>query len=193
VTLSGTYVADFDNANVGTGKAVTVSGYSINNSNYSLMQPTVLTANITAKALTITGLTADNKLYDTLTTATLSGTESLVGVLGSDTVTLSGTYVADFDNANVGTGKAITVSGYSINNSNYSLTQPTGLTANIAPKALADTVLSVSQLPTEKIGLYDTFFLYKEASEAVNKKVNNINYGYFLEQKNKTANKTHNP
>ena len=53
-------------------------------------------------------------------------------------VTTNG-YVANFNNASVGNGKPVTVSGLSLGGSasgNYMLTQPTGLSANITPKAL---------------------------------------------------------
>lgn len=51
VTLSGTAVATFASSSVGNGIAVTVTGYAITGSaaaNYNLVQPTGLTANITA-------------------------------------------------------------------------------------------------------------------------------------------------
>jgi hypothetical protein len=135
-------VGTFDTAAVGTGKTVTVSGLTLSGAdagNYSLTQPTT-TADITPKNLTVTGITADNKVYDGNTTATLnSGSAVLVGVVGSDDVTLdvSGA-VGTFDTANVGTGKTVTVSGLALSGAdtgNYSLTQPT-TTANITAKNL---------------------------------------------------------
>ncbi len=95
--------------------------------------PTVLST-VTAKALTISGITANNKVFDGNTTATLSGTPSLVGVNGSDNVLLGGTPVATFASSAAGNNIAVTVTGYTISGtaaSNYTLTQPTGLTANI--------------------------------------------------------------
>jgi trimeric autotransporter adhesin len=138
--VSGTY----DDYNVGTGKTVSVTGLSISGTkaaNYTLASTVASGAvgEIIAKALSITGLTADNKVYNRSTTATLSGTGALDGVEAGDTVTLGGTYSANFADWNVGTNKAITVSGYTLggaNSHNYTLTQPTSLTANIAPKTL---------------------------------------------------------
>ena len=81
----------FSDKSVGTGKTVTVAGLSISGlsaSNYTLTQPTT-TADITAKNLTITGVTATNKLYDRTTTATLSGTAALNGIVSGDTATLN--------------------------------------------------------------------------------------------------------
>ncbi len=95
--------------------------------------PTLLST-VTAKALTITGLTANNKIFDGNTTTTLSGTPTLVGVVGSDNVTVTGTPVATFVSSAVGNNIAVTVTGFTISGiaaSNYTITQPTGLTANI--------------------------------------------------------------
>ncbi|MDP3392148.1 MAG: YDG domain-containing protein, partial [Sediminibacterium sp.] len=144
VSLAGTAASTFADANVGTGKAVTVTGYTLSGSaatNYSLTQPTGLTADITAKGLTISGLTASNKVYNATTAASLTGTAALVGVEAGDVanVALAGTATSTFADANVGTGKAVTVTGYSITGSaatNYSLTQPAGLTADITAKGL---------------------------------------------------------
>jgi hypothetical protein len=137
VTLGGTPVATFATATIGTGKAVSVTGFTLsgaNAGNYTLTQPTGLSANITAKALTITGLTANNKVYDGNTTATLSGTAALTGVVSPDAVTLGGTPVATFASAEVGDNIPVSVTGYTISGAdagNYTVTQPTGLTANI--------------------------------------------------------------
>src|ERR1035437_3819927 len=93
--------------------------------------------------LTVSGITAANKPYDGGTTATLNtSTAALVGVVSGDDVTLSGTAVGAFSNANVGTSKIVTVSGLTLGGtaaSNYSLTQPT-TTANITK---ADATIAV--------------------------------------------------
>ena len=84
------------------------------------------------------GITANNKVYDGTTVATLSSNNVvLAGVLPADAgnVRLSTNgYVANFSNPNVGTNIAVTVSGLTLTGSaatNYTLTQPTGLAANI--------------------------------------------------------------
>jgi len=84
---------------------------------------------VAAKALTLTGLTASDKAYDGLTTASVSGTASLTSgqVVGIDDVTLSGTASYSFSTATVGTSKPITTSGLSLSgasSANYSLTLP---------------------------------------------------------------------
>ena len=143
-SVSGTPTATFASANIGTAIAITVSGYTAPSANYTLTQPTGLTANITAAPLSIT-VAADNKTYDGTTTATL-GTATLNGVIAADVsnVTLSGSGVtAAFANATVGNSKAVTLTGsYTISGSasgNYSLTQPSGLTANITQAVLTVT------------------------------------------------------
>jgi hypothetical protein len=141
------YVANFASANAGNGIGVTVSGLTLTGSaaaNYNLSQPSGLTANITKAGVTISsGITANNKVYDGTTTATItSNNVVLAGVLAGDVgnvfVSTNG-YVANFASAGAGNGIGVTVSGLTLTGSaagNYNLTQPSGLTANITPKAL---------------------------------------------------------
>ena len=136
------YTANFASAGVGNAIGVTVSGLSLTGSaagNYSLSQPTGLSANITGKGVTInSGISANNKVYDGTTAATItSNAVVLSGVLAGDVgnVRLSTNgYTANFTSANVGTNIAVTVSGLSLTGSaagNYTVSPPAGLTANI--------------------------------------------------------------
>ena len=144
VTVGGTGSGVFANKNVGTGKAVTVSGFTLSGAdagNYAVVQPTGVTANIIAASLAVTGLTVSNKVYDAGTTATLGGTAAITALAG-DTVSLGGTASGAFADKNVGTAKAVTVSGNTISGAdagNYNLVQQTGLTANITPATLTYT------------------------------------------------------
>ena len=107
--------------------------------NYSITQPSSITANITKAPLTISGITADNKIYDGNTTASLSGTPVLNGIVNSDDVSVSGTVVATFNNKNVGIAKPVSVNGYTLSGTkadNYFVSQPTGLNANVSTLAL---------------------------------------------------------
>ncbi len=133
----------FADANVGTGIAVTAALTlgGADAGNYSVIQPTGLTGNITTKALTITGLTGANKVYNGLTTAIFTGTAAYSGLVNAETFTVSGTPSASFATAAVGTGKAITITGYTAPTANYSLTQP-ALTANITTAPLTITGLT---------------------------------------------------
>jgi len=132
----------FANKNVGTGITVTATGYTLSgtdSANYIISaQPSGLTANITPKSLTITSIAAGNKAYDGTTTATITG-GTLSGILGSDDVTLTdGT--GTFADKNVGAGKIVTATGYTLtgnNAENYILSaQPAGLSADITPASL---------------------------------------------------------
>ena len=156
-SLSGVMAADsanvslnrlgtFASKNVGTGIAVTaaetLSGSGA--SNYTLTQPTGLSANITPASLTVANATASNKVYDGTTAVTLNGT--LSGVIGGEAVTLNPS--GSFASKNVGTAVAVTASDTLSGSaaSNYTLTQPTGLSANITAKPI-----TVSATGTDKV------------------------------------------
>ena len=84
------------------------------------------------------GVTANGKVYNANTTAVLGGTAA-IAALGTDVVTLGGAGSGVFADKNVGNGKAVTVTGYSISGTdagNYSLAQPTGLTADVTVRPL---------------------------------------------------------
>jgi autotransporter-associated beta strand protein len=98
---------------------------------------------VNAKTLTVSGATALSKYYDGTTNAIITGT--LVGVLSGDTATLNGT--GYFASSVVGTGISVTSTSTlgGASGSNYSLNQPTGLSANIYASgvwtgAAADTI-----------------------------------------------------
>jgi hypothetical protein len=150
--LTGSYSAAFADKNVGTGKAVSVTGLSISGidaSNYALSSTTdSTTADISAKVLTVTGATAQNKVYDSTTAATISGA-TLSGVVGTEDVSLSNATVGTFASKNVGTGIAVstlpmTLTGADIGN--YTLTQPVGLSANITARTLTLDATGVSRV-----------------------------------------------
>src|SRR5207244_7563523 len=67
---------------------------------------------ITAKALTITAQT-NSKTYDSTTSA--AAVPVVVGLVGSDTVTGK---AETYDTANVGAGKTLSVSAYTVNDGN---------------------------------------------------------------------------
>jgi filamentous hemagglutinin family protein len=147
VTLAGTGSGAFADKNVGTAKAVTVSGYTLagtDATNYAIVQPAGLSADITPATLAVTGLSAASRVYDATTAATLSGTAVLAPALGADVVTLSGTASGSFADKNVGTAKAVALGGLSLAGAdagNYVITAP-GLSADITPATLAVTGLA---------------------------------------------------
>ncbi len=145
--------ASFASAGAGTGITVTATGLTLSGSrasNYTLSSSSsTTTANITPKNLTITGAAANDKVYDGTTTATLNlSGATLQGIVGSDHVNLqTGNATGIFADKNVGTGKVVTASGFGISgpeSSNYTLSQPAGLTANITPKPLTVTGITAN-------------------------------------------------
>jgi hypothetical protein len=112
--------------------------------NYSLTQPSGLTADITAKELTVTGAIAESKVYDGTKGATISGA-TLSGVVGSEDVVLDNATSGTFAQKDVGNDIAVThsmtISG--MDTGNYSFTKPSGLTADITAKELIVTGASV--------------------------------------------------
>ncbi|PZR11379.1 MAG: hypothetical protein DI539_20685, partial [Flavobacterium psychrophilum] len=147
----GTYTATFNDASVADNKNVTVV-YQLTGSQagkYVLTQPTGVTADITAKQLTISGLQADNKTYDGTTTATLTGTPVINGVISPDAVSLTGTGIGVFSDPNVGAAIPVTVTGYNITGTdaaNYTLQQPQGITANITSATLQNQTITFNAL-----------------------------------------------
>jgi gliding motility-associated-like protein len=131
-------VGTYSTSSVGTGKTITVS-YTldgVDKDNYIKPLDKVYTDGvITAKPLTVTGVTTSNKVYDGTNIATLTG-GTLVGVISPDVVnfTASGT----FSQSTVGTGISIK-STSTIDNRNYSLTQPTLTARDITAKPLTIT------------------------------------------------------
>jgi gliding motility-associated-like protein len=131
--------ATFNNKNIGASKAVTVSGITLTGTdagNYTLTSATATgTASITVNSLTISATVLD-KVYDGNTSAT--ATLTVNRVTGDDlTVNKTG---ATFNNKNIGTSKAVTVSGITLTGTdagNYTLTSATATgTASITVRSL---------------------------------------------------------
>jgi gliding motility-associated-like protein len=131
---------NFDTKDAGTAKPITVTGYTAPSTNYTLTQPTGLTANITPAPITIAGISGANKVYDRNTTASVTGTPIYIGLVAGENLNVVGTPTYSFANKKAGTAKPITVSGFTAPNGNYTLSaQPTGITADITPKLLTVT------------------------------------------------------
>ena len=139
VSLAGG-AATFDTKNVGTDKTVTGTGFTLSGAdagNYALAS-TTLTATADINAASLTGsFTANDKTYDGTASATIA-TRSLSGVLGSDSVNLSGG-TATFSDKNVGNGKTVTGAGFTLSGAdagNYTLSGVGTTTADITPATL---------------------------------------------------------
>ena len=146
--FTGSYSGVFANANVGTGKTVTItSSYTgVDVSNYSVTDQTSTTSDISAKALTATA-SASNKVYDGSSAAT--STLTLSGFVGSETVT--STNSSTFNNKNAGTGKTVTVNSITLADgsngglaANYSISTGQTTTANVNAKALTVSGITAS-------------------------------------------------
>jgi filamentous hemagglutinin family protein len=158
VNLDGTVTSgSFDDKNVGTGKLVTadLSPLSLSGTdagNYDITGVlAALSANITPASLTVDGLSAQNKVYDATTTATIVGTPTLNGVLGADVVNVSGTGAGTFVTANVGTDIDVTPTVGSLalsgtDSGNYLITGVNGpMAADITPATLTITAIDDSK------------------------------------------------
>jgi hypothetical protein len=112
---------------------------------------TAVTLTVAQKALTITGAVAQSKVYDGNLSATVDFTAaSLLGVVSGDTVTINSSgYSASFANGSVGTAKPVTVLGVTLGGGdagNYSLSQPSGLTATISRRPVSASIVAAGKV-----------------------------------------------
>ncbi len=134
--------ATFTDKNAGTGKTINGTGFTLSGtaaSNYTLASSNLTTtADISKKSLT-GNFTAQNKVYDGNRDATISG-GSLDGVVGTEDVGLDRSSAsALFDTKDVGTGKTVTGSGFSLSGdarNNYTLGSVSDTTADITRKSV---------------------------------------------------------
>lgn len=140
----------FENASAGTAKTVYISGVTINGgdaTNYTLTQPTTK-ADIIGIPVTISGVTANDKVYNGNTTASLNtASAALVGVSIGDAVTLvKSSATGTFNNKNVGTSKTVTTSGFTLSGADaakYLPVQPV-TSASITAASLSVTGVTAS-------------------------------------------------
>ena len=155
--------SNYSNANVGIGKATTISYLLANGSglaaNYSIA-PLASTADITARSITAS-ISATDKVYDGTDVAAATG--SATGVAGASVaVTVSN---AKFNNANVGTDKAVTAN-VAIADANYSLTAATAATtADITVKQLTPAIVANNKI-------FDNSTVATLSNQTVNEVVN---------------------
>ena len=156
-SVTGITLAYLDK-NVGTNKTVTAIGATLsdgnNGLNYNLSYAFSSLSSITRKAITLSGITADNKVYDGTTTATVNtsgvtnATWVTAGMISGDTLTVSAT--GTFADKNVGTSKVVTLNSTygGADAGNYNITSQVNTTADITPKSLTVTGLSA---PSSKV------------------------------------------
>lgn len=85
---------------------------------------------VAPKELTITGVAATDRPYDKTNTVAITG-GTLVGVLGGDVVNATVPATGTVEAPDAGTGLAVTLGEITIDNPNYTLVQPTGITVTI--------------------------------------------------------------
>lgn len=129
-------------------RAGTVSITAMQNGDamYDTAAPVVQDLLITPLELMVSGAVAENKEYDGSTDAAISGA-AISGVLPSDDVILVDAERGQFAQADVGTALdvAVAMSLSGADSANYSLVQPSGLTADISQKGLTLTAADASR------------------------------------------------
>ena len=143
-TVTATGGSTFNTKDVATANLVTVNSVVLADgangglaSNYSLAAGETAAANITRRPLSVTA-TGLNKVYDGNTVAAVTLADNRVA---GDALTLIDT-AASFANKNVGTAKAVVVSGISVTGTdagNYTFNNTASTAASITPKALTVT------------------------------------------------------
>jgi hypothetical protein len=111
--------------------------------NYSGNKSTTFT--IARKPVTIGGITAANRVFNGTLNANLTGTPTVVGKESGDDVSVAGTPTATFDSPNTGSGKTVSVTGYSLTGAdadNYELVSQPVLTANITANSISSGSIS---------------------------------------------------
>ena len=157
--------------------ATAVGSYSgnvvLSSTDATTVNVATVSSSVSPKGLTISGISGVDKIYNGNNTASITGTATLNGLVGLDDVTLNGTSASFlFADATVGTGKAITASGYTITGTaigNYTLAQPTGLTASITK---ADQSITFAATNTKTFGNAD----YAPGATSATSGVNAITY-----------------
>jgi hypothetical protein len=148
--------ASFANKNVGNDLPVTISGIVLVNgangglaSNYVVSPNATSNADITPATLQVAGVVALNKVYDGTATADLDtqGTV-LTGVFAGDNVQV-GSITGNFLTKNVGENLAIVTGGLSLTGTDamdYTIVQPSGMTASITPRPLTVTATGLGKV-----------------------------------------------
>lgn len=146
-TSSNTNVATIsgDTLTILTPGSTVITASQVGNAQYESAVDVTQTLVVNPKSLTVPSATADDKVYDGNTNAVLSNL-ALAGVVSGDVVAVTGG--GNFATANAGTGISVTasLSLFGIDSFKYTLTQPTGLTANITP---APQVINFTAIPAK--------------------------------------------
>jgi hypothetical protein len=115
---------------VGAGSVI-ITADQAGDATYGAAASVTQTLVVTPIALTVSGAQVTDKFYDGTTSAVITGT--LVGIINGDVVSLVG--LGTFADPNAANGIGVTANSilFGAQASNYTLTQPTGLSGNILP------------------------------------------------------------
>ncbi len=119
VSVGQTGIATFDNKNAGAGKTVLISGLSLSGvdaGNYTLTSTaSTTTADISkAQISQVSGITANNKVYDGQTNASLNTSNaSFTGMVAGDQLNVA-TGLGQFSDKSAGTNKTVNITGLSL-------------------------------------------------------------------------------
>ena len=144
---TGYLSAAFADKNVGTAKAISVSGIAVSGAaagNYTANATATAFADITARSLTVTATGAD-KEYDAMSTATVTLADDR---LSGDVFSASYANAA-FADGNVGTGKSITVDGITISGTdagNYVVNPTATASGTIRARAVTGTIAAADKV-----------------------------------------------
>jgi len=157
-TVNAVYTgsANFNTKDVGNDKPVTITGLELVNgtngglaSNYAVPTDALASADITPATLHVAGVVALNTVYNGTTVADLNTqTAVLTGVIGSDSVSV-GSITGNYLTKDVGTNKPIVTSAFVLTGADaidYTLVQPSGLTASITPRPLDVSATGVNKV-----------------------------------------------
>ena len=141
----GTFSTTFETAGLGVAGSPYTISYVYTTDGSFPSSSTTRTLTVT-RATLMPVITVSPKVYDGTTTATLTS-ETLIGVIGGDVVSLTGG-TASFVSKNVGTDQMVTVTGLSLNGAaagNYQLDSTTATTmATITPATVSVTGITAA-------------------------------------------------
>jgi filamentous hemagglutinin family protein len=148
--------ATFIDKNVGTAKAVTITGINLLNgtngglaNNYAVAATATGSANITPATLHVAGVVSLDKVYDGTLTANMNTQAAvLTGVIGADIVQV-GSITGTYQTKDVGINKPIGTGSFVLSGTDagdYTLVQPSGLTSSITPRALTVSATGVNKV-----------------------------------------------
>ena len=135
------------NKNAGLNKSVVLSGLFLSGAdapNYAITGTAGVTVNIAQRAVTLSGVSAVDRIYDGTTVVAINTAGGSIsgGIAGDNLQLLSTGSTGSMADKRAGLGKAVNVSGLSLGGSdagNYTVAGGSGLTVNIAQRALTPT------------------------------------------------------